>query len=152
MPYTRQEGQQQLLDSIERASQEIGVALTAIGEAHEQLDEQAADRLEAEMFRPLQRAYALARRTRAEFASRSGLLAGELEEQTRGAPSRGPKGFVEDAVQAVEEADSTLAQLQDSMLPVEVGDADLRSGLSSVRELIGQVPPAAREMLRTFGR
>jgi hypothetical protein len=152
MPYTRQEGQQQMLDSIERASQEIGVALTAVGEAHEQLDEQAADRLEAQMFRPLQRAYALARRTRTEFASRSGVFAGELEEQTRGAPARGPKGFVEDAVQAVEQADATLAQLQDSMLPVEVGDADLRSALSSVRELIGQVPPAAREMLRTFGR
>ncbi len=152
MPYTRQEGQQQLLDSIERASQEIGVALAAVGEAHEQLDEQAADRLEAQMFRPLQRAYALARRTRTEFAARSGLLAGGLEAQTRGAPARGAKGFVEDAVQAVEEADATLAQLQDSMLPVEVGDTDLRSGLSSVRELIGQVPPAAREMLRTFGR
>lgn len=152
MSYTRQEGQQQLLDSIERATQEIGVALGAVGEAHEQLDEQAADRLEDQVFRPLQRAYALARRTRADFASRSGMPAGEMEPQTRGAPGRGAKGFVEDAVQAVEEADTTLAHLQDSMLPVEVGDAELRAGLSSVRELIGHVPPAAREMLRTFGR
>ena len=139
-------------NEIAIAAKYIGAGLAALGEAHEQLDEQAADRLEEQMFRPLQRAYALACRTRADFASRNGMPAGELESQTRGHPGRGAKGFVEDAVQALEQADATLSQLQDSMLPVEVGDPELRAGLSSVRELIGQVPPAAREMLRTFGR
>jgi hypothetical protein len=152
MAYTTQEGQQQVLDQIAEAVQEIGTALTALGEAHEQLDEQSAERLEGELFRPVQRAYALARRTGADFAGRSGLTLGELESQARGAPSRGAKGFVEDARDAVERADVTLAELQDSMLPVEVGDPQLRGGLSSVRELLGTVAPAARAMLRTFGR
>lgn len=152
MPYTREEGQRQLLDSLAQAAQEIETALGALGEAHEQLDEQSAERLEAQMFRPVQRAYALARRTRTDFASRNGMSNGELETPARGAPARGAKGFLEDATQAVERADAGLAELQDSMLPVEVGDAELRSGMSAVRELLGQVPPAAREMLRTFGR
>jgi hypothetical protein len=152
MAYTRQEGQQQLLDSIAQATEEIETALSALGDAHEQLDEQSGERLEEQMFRPVQRAYALARRTRVDFASRSGMSNGELTTPTRGAPAHGAKGFLEDAAQAVQRADTTLAELQDSMLPVEVGDAELRSGLSAVRELLGQVPPAAREMLRTFGR
>jgi hypothetical protein len=152
MAYTRQEGQQQLLDSLAPATQEIETALGALGEAHEQLDEQSGERLEEQMFRPVQRAYALARRTRVDFASRNGMANGALATPTRGAPARGPKGFLEDATESVQRADTTLAELQDSMLPVEVGDAELRSGMSAVRELLGQVPPAAREMLRTFGR
>jgi hypothetical protein len=152
MAYTRQEGQQQLLDSLAQATQEIETALGALGEAHEQLDEQSGERLEEQMFRPVQRAYALARRTRVDFASRNGVPNGALATPTRGAPARGAKGFLEDATESVQRADTTLAQLQDSMLPVEVGDAELRSGMSAVRKLLGQVPPAAREMLRTFGR
>jgi hypothetical protein len=38
------------------------------------------------------------------------------------------------------------------MLPVEAGDAELRAGLTSVREPLGGVPAAAREFLRTLGR
>ena len=45
-----------------------------------------------------------------------------------------------------------LATLQDSMLPVEVGDPELRAGLSAVRESIGPLPGRARELLRTLGR
>lgn len=152
MPYSRQEGQQQLLNSLAQATEQIAIALGALGEAHEQLDEQSAERLEEHLFRPVQRAYALARRTYTEFASRAAIPAGELAPQPRGAPSHGAKGFVQDAIDAAQQADQTLAELQDSMLPVEVGDAELRSGLSSVRELISQVTPAGREMLRTFGR
>ena len=53
---------------------------------------------------------------------------------------------------AVEEADAELADLQDSMMPVEVGDAELRAGLAEVRELLGEVTPRAREFTRTLGR
>jgi hypothetical protein len=35
---------------------------------------------------------------------------------------------------------------------VEVGDAELRSGLEDVRTLIGDVPGRARELVRTLGR
>jgi hypothetical protein len=38
------------------------------------------------------------------------------------------------------------------MAPVEVGDAELRAGLAEVRELLGEVPPRAREFVRTLGR
>ena len=41
------------------------------------------------------------------------------------------------AVDQIHLADETLAGLQDSMLPVEVGDPELRAGLSEVRSLIG---------------
>ena len=45
-----------------------------------------------------------------------------------------------------------LAELQDSMMPVEVGDPELRAGLAEVRELVAGVRVQGREFLRTFGR
>jgi hypothetical protein len=48
------EARQDLLDGIADAIDEIGAAL---GAAYEQLDEHTADRLEAELFRPVQVAY-----------------------------------------------------------------------------------------------
>ena len=62
------------------------------------------------------------------------------------------KGFLDRAVEAVGEADSILAELQDSMRPVEVGDPELRAGLAEVREIVGGVRGQGREFLRTFGR
>jgi len=38
------------------------------------------------------------------------------------------------------------------MLPIESGDAELRAGLSDVRELLDPVPAVARQFLRTLGR
>jgi hypothetical protein len=38
------------------------------------------------------------------------------------------------------------------MLPVEVGDKDLRAGLEEVRRLLGDIRGRARELLRTLGR
>jgi hypothetical protein len=38
------------------------------------------------------------------------------------------------------------------MLPIEVGDAELRAGLQEVRELLGEVRGRARELVRTLGR
>ena len=49
-------------------------------------------------------------------------------------------------------ADRTLADLQDSMLPIEAGDEELRAGLKAVREPLGEVPLRAREFLRGLGR
>jgi hypothetical protein len=60
--------------------------------------------------------------------------------------------LLDDAVEAVGRADSTLSTLQDSMLPVEFGDPDLRAGLQGVRELLGDLRPRARELVRTLGR
>ena len=56
------------------------------------------------------------------------------------------------AVDAAHEADQAIAELQDSMLPVEVGDPELRAGLSQIRETLAAVPLRARELVRTVGR
>jgi hypothetical protein len=52
----------------------------------------------------------------------------------------------------VGKADNALATLQDSMLPVEVGDPELRAGLADLRGLVGNVARQAREVVRTIGR
>ena len=55
-------------------------------------------------------------------------------------------------MKAVSAADVVLSTLQDSMLPVEVGDRELRAGLGEVRELIAPLPGRARQVVRTVGR
>ena len=45
-----------------------------------------------------------------------------------------------------------IAGMQDSMLPVEVGDRELRDGLTETRELIADAPGHARQLIRTIGR
>jgi hypothetical protein len=52
----------------------------------------------------------------------------------------------------VTEAESALAKLQDSGLPAEVGDAELRAAISGVRALLGDVRQHARTLARTLGR
>jgi hypothetical protein len=152
MAYTNAEARQELLDIVAEAIDQLGGALAALGEAYEQLDEHHADELEARLFRPVQVAYGRAKRTHGAFATRHALPARAFEAASPGAPSTGAKGFVSDAVQAVAAADTILSTLQDSMLPVEVGDPELRAGLSEVRELIGDLPARAREVVRTLGR
>jgi len=53
---------------------------------------------------------------------------------------------------AVGRANSTLAELQDSLLPVEVGDPQLRAALADLRQLVGGFAERAREVVRTIGR
>ena len=152
MAYTTAEARQQLLETLAAATEEIGVALAALGEAYEQLDEHSAETLERELFRPVQMAYGRAQRTYLTFAARHGLAPRTFEPAPAGAPSRGVKGFLESAVEAVGSADGALATLQDSMLPVEVGDTDLRAGLQDVRRLLAGLGGRARELTRTLGR
>jgi hypothetical protein len=150
--YSAADARKQLLDTTAQAIDELGLALASLTEAYEMLDENSADQLERGLFRPVQRAYGRAKRTHAEFAERHGLPGRDFEPPAPGAPSRGARGFIDAAVQAAASADTMLATLQDSMLPVEVGDADLRAGLEEVRALLGGVGPKAHELLRTLGR
>jgi hypothetical protein len=62
------------------------------------------------------------------------------------------RGFLELAVEAVGRAESILVELQDSMSPVEVGDAELRAGLADVRASIDEVFPRAERFLGLLGR
>ena len=141
-----------MLDTLADATDEIAVALAALGAAYEQLGTAPADRLEEELFRPVQAAYGRAQRTHVGFAQRHGLPGRTFTPATPGLPSTGVRGFVDTAVDAASEADAVLAELQDSMMPVEVGDAELRAGLAEVRELLGDVRARAREFVRTLGR
>jgi hypothetical protein len=150
--YSDADARQQLLDELAAAADALAVAISALGEAYELLDEQTADRLEEQLFRPVQAAYGRAKRTHAAFAERHDLPARVFAPAAQGHPSQGVKGFVDGAVTAVGEADGRIVTLQDSMLPVEFGDEELRAGLSEVRRLLDQVPGRAREFGRTLGR
>src|SRR5688500_1402954 len=152
MVQTTVEARQQMLDTLAEAAEEIGFALASLGAAYEQLDVSHADELEAELFRPVQLAYGRARRAHTEFAGRHGLPTRTFESSSPGLPSTGAKGFIDNAVVSVGKADRALADLQDSMLPVEVGDAELRAGLAELRGLVGDLARRAREVVRTIGR
>jgi len=150
--YTSAEAQQELLDSVAEAADEIGFALASLGDAYEQLDEQTADTLEAQLFGPVQAAYGRLKRTHAESARRHQLASRTFEPQAGGLPSVGAKGLIDQAVEAVGRADSMLAAVQDSPFLIEVGDVELRAGLTETRELLGGVGGRARELERTLGR
>lgn len=143
---------QYLLDGLAEAADQLGQALASLGGAYELLDERQGDRLEEELFRPVQVAYGRARRTHAEFADRCGLPARDFTTPQPGLPSTGVKGFVEQAVEAVERADRGLVTLQESPLALEVGDVELRAGLTQVRQAIDGLGQRARTFVRTFGR
>jgi hypothetical protein len=150
--YVAGEARQELLDTLGEAIDDLAAALAALGSAYEQLGTVPADRLEEELFGPVQAAYGRAKRTHVGFARRHGLPDRTFTPASPGLPSTGVRGFVDNAVTSVGEANAVLAELQDSMMPVEVGDAELRAGLADVRELLGDVPGRAREFIRTLGR
>jgi hypothetical protein len=152
MAYTSESARRQLLDDLAQAVEQLAVALATLGEAYDEVDEQTADVLERELFRPVQSAYGRARRTHSEFAQRHQLGAGRFDEGSPGAHSGDPRVYLERAIDATERADHVIAEMQDSLMPVEVGDRELRDGLTETRELIGPVPARGRALLRTIGR
>jgi hypothetical protein len=152
MTYAAAQARQELLDAVASAIDTIAVAIAALGDAYEQLDEMSADKLEEELFRPVQVAYGRARRTHTAFADRYGLPRRDFAPAAVGAASRGVRGFVEAASDAVVRADGELATLQDSMMPVEVGDPELRAGLAEVRGLLGDVASRSRRFVSGYGR
>jgi hypothetical protein len=152
VPYTTTDARQQLLDTVAEAAEQLGVALASLSEAYERLDERNADALEEVLFRPVQMAYGRSRRAHAAFAERHSLAGRSFEPAVAGAPAKGVKGFLDSAVQAVGDADRLLATLQDSMLPVEVGDLELRADLEQIRALLQGLSSRARELVRTLGR
>ncbi len=152
MAYNAGEAREQLLEDIAEATDQLALAVAGLGEAYEKLDEQTADRLEEQLFRPAQSAYGRLRRTYLSFADRYGLPQRAFEPSSGGMHSGDPRVYVDRAVEAIERADQSLAELQDSMMPVEVGDRELREGLSEVRETLGELPARARRLMRAQGR
>lgn len=152
MALTAVEGRQQLLEALAEAADALASAVASLGAAYEQLDQPTADRLEEELFQPLQQALGKAKRTHGAFAERHGLAARAFEAQQPGLASLRAKGLIERAIDSVSRADGTLATLQDSPLPVEFGDVELRAGLAATRELVGGFVRHSRDLLRTLGR
>jgi hypothetical protein len=150
--YTEADARQQMLDGLAEATDHLARALASLTGAYELLDERQGDRLEQELFRPVQRAYGRARSTHSGFAARYQFEQREFETPVPEAPSTGIPGFVEHAVEAAGVADAEIAEIQDSLMPIEVGDAELRAGLTEVRQLLDGVPERARGFLREFGR
>ena len=150
---TDAEVRQGLLDGIGEAIDELGTALAALGAAYELLDERSADRLEEELFGPVQKAYGRAKRTYADFAARHGLAGARRSSSPAPRRARATCArFLDRAVEAVDESEEILVELQDSGRPVEYGDPELRAGLAGVRELVSNVRASARQFTRTLGR
>lgn len=152
MAFTNAEGRQQLLDAVGDAADRLGLALGHLGAAYELLDEFHADDLEERLFRPVQSAYGAAKRIHAEFATRYGLGARAFATPDADLYGHAAKTLIERAVEAVADADGYLSELQDSMLPVEVGDPETRAALAALRTTIGGLRASAREVVRTIGR
>jgi hypothetical protein len=152
MTYSTAEARQQLLEMLATATDETGLALAYLSEAYEHLDEQAADRLEEVLFQPVQAAYGSIKRTYSGFVERYELEGRAFESPSQVAPSSSAKGLIDLAVEATAKSEATLVSLQDSMAPVEVGDAELRAGIAHVRELLSGARARARELVRTLGR
>lgn len=152
MAYSTAEAQQELLDAIGTAADHVGVALVELGEAYEHVDDFTGERLEGELFGPIQKAYGRLKKTHTGFAERHDLPKRTFASATPGHPSQGVKGFVESAVAAAGRADATLVTLQDSLMLVDIGDAELRTGLAEVRRILHEIPGRARLFVRTLGR
>ena len=146
------DARQDLLDALAEGIDELGLALATFAEAYELLDERSQDRLEEELFGPVQKAYGRAQRTYAAFAARRGLPARTFTEPSPGTHSRDPRVFLERAIEATDEAEERLIELQDSMMPVTYGDPELRAGLAEVREFVAGARERSREFTRTLGR
>lgn len=153
MTYVTAEARRELIEDLLGAGDEIGAAIASTSTAYDLLDETTGDRLEEQVFAPLQKALGALRRTVDEFAARHDLAA------TAGAapppephPSQGVAALLDGCAAAARRADDRLGALQDSMLLIDLGDAELRAGVSEVRRLLGGVPAALRGFTRTLGR
>ncbi len=152
MTYTNIEGRRKVLSDLAIAIEQIAVSMAALEFAYEQLDDDHADVLEERIFRPAQLAYGRAQRTHREFSARSNLPGRSFESTTPGAQSQTVQTLIDRAAYAAQQADQTISGLQDSMLPIEVGDTQLRAGLSQTREALAAIPIGARDVVRTVGR
>jgi len=152
MAYVTAEARQELLDAIATTTDELAAALSALGVAYELLDEVAGDRLEEELFRPVQHAYGRLQKVHGDFAGRVGLPGRTFLPVAPAGGARGAREVLDRAVTSIARADAELSTLQDSMMPVEVGDAELRAGLADVRGMLDGLQGAARRLVGVLGR
>ena len=152
MAYVTAEARQQLLDDLAIAIDELGTALAALGAAYELLDERQRRPARGRALPAASRPPTAARSARTRRSPRATRCrAARSRSRPPACRRRACRSFLERAVEAVDEADDALVELQDSMLPVEVGDRELRAGLAEVRTLVEALRARARVRAQ-FGR
>lgn len=153
MTYDSAQARRALVDELLGAAGEISAAIASASAAYELLDDTSGDRLEERVFAPLQKALATLRRAVDAFAARHGdPAASAAPPPPEPHPSQGVAALLDGCAGAARAADERLGTLQDSLVLVDVGDADLRAGVSDTRRRLGAVPAALREFARTLGR
>ncbi len=152
MAFTTLEGRNQILGDLGAATERIALAAACLAEAYEQLDVTTADRLEEELYRPAQKAFGRAKRTLTQFAERVDLSAPSPDAAEPAVKRLSVKEIIERAAASASIGDHQIAELQDTMLPIEVGDAELRAGLAEIRDLLAVLAERTPQFLRTLGR
>jgi hypothetical protein len=152
MAYTTAEARSGMLEEIASAVDRLAAALASFEAAYELLDERSQDQLEEELFRPAQRAFGRLQRTYSEFGRRTGIETRTFAPGSSGMHSHSARALIDRGVDAAREADEMITELQDSLMPVEVGDPELRAGLADVRSTLGVIPDRARDLTRVLGR
>ncbi|MGW0704460.1 LysR family transcriptional regulator [Streptomyces sp. NPDC002643] len=140
----------QVQDTLASATEQMTLALASLGEAYELLDDTAGDRLEKSLFRPVQLALGRTQRAHTAFAAAHDLPSRSCGRGHVPQPSADAKARIERAVTAAERANTALAELQGSMLPVDVDDPGLLAALSEIREHLDHVCGHAGEFVRTL--
>jgi hypothetical protein len=151
MAYTTAEARIQMLDDLAHAIDEIGVALGALGEAYELLDEQNGDRMEEQLFRPVQVTYGRAKRTYSGFAERTGWPPASSSRRPRARRSERARG---DGRRDRGDRGGRPPAGRDPGLD-DAGRGRRRAaarGLAEIRELVGPLPERGSALLRTLGR
>jgi hypothetical protein len=141
-----------MLADIAAAIEQLATALASLEAAYDLLDEHSQDQLEEEIFRPVQRAFGRLQRTYSDFGARTDTETRAFAPGSPGTHAHSAREPIERAVEAATRADGLLAELQDSLMPVEVGDPELRAGLAEVRTALAVVPGGARSLVRVLGR
>src|SRR3954452_3259938 len=119
MAITTLEARRQILDDLAAALDQLGLAVACSAEAFEQLAVDSADRLEADLYRPVQRAYGRGQRTHAQFAQRIGLGGDPFPPPSPAPAEQGVKDLVQKMPAPLADADRRIAELQDTLLPIE---------------------------------
>lgn len=151
-PVTTAEARARIAGDLAGAAELLAAAASSLGEAYERLDAATADRLEDELYAPVQRASGRARRALGQFCERFEIESREIAAPSAAAGGHDARALIDRAIAAVADASHTLAGLQDSGHPIEAGDAELRRAITEIRELADGVPAKARQFQRSLGR
>ena len=143
MAFTTREAHEQIVAELGWAVGQIALASETLSDAYERLDVTTADRLEDELYRPLQRSFGRAKRTLVQFAGKVGIEPSEGEPDETNLGRLTVKQTIERAVALAADGGQRIAELQDSDMAIAAGDAELRAGLAETRRLLGELSSRA---------